>query len=152
MKALAPYIGMPAPTMGPPTAEATRAWLHRIEGKMAIAQLLIEAGADVRATSPDGATPLHFAALAAGPEGLLLPVVRVLIRRGVVVDARTSAGRTPLQFAVWAQRHRIAKVLVAAGANLDARDVDGKTAADELVSQGNQRALDELRALATKRP
>lgn len=150
MKALAPYIGMPAPTMAPPTAEAKRAWLHRIEGKMAIAQLLIEAGADVRATSPDGATPLHFAALADGPEELLLPVVRDLIRRGPAVDARTSEGRTALQFAVWKKRYRIAKLLVAAGANLDARDVQGKTAADELVAQGNQHALDELRALVKK--
>jgi len=151
MKALAPYIGMPPSTTGPMSARRQRAWLYRIESKMEIAKVLIEAGADVRLTSPDGATALHLAALADGPEKLVAPVVRDLIRRGAVVDARTSEGRTPLQFAVWRKRLAIAKILVASGASLDGRDNLGKTAADELVAHGNEHALDELRAVASKR-
>jgi len=152
MKSLAPYIGMPRSTMGPPSAKERRAWERRVADKIEISRLLLKAGADVRLTSKDGATPLHFAAWAYAPDDLLIPIVRDLIKRGALIDAQTSEGTTPLQFAVWKKRAEIAKVLVAAGANLDVRDGHGKSAADELIAQGRQRELDELRDLAARRP
>jgi len=152
MRALEPFVGMPPATMGPPSGRARRAGLKQKADKFKIAKLLLVAGADVRLTTQEGATPLHLAALADGPEGLLIPIVRDLIRRGAPVDARTSEGGTPLQFAVWNQRLELAKMLVSAGANLDTRGAHGKSPAEELVTHGNQHALDELRALASKRP
>ena len=117
-----PFIGLPPSRMGPPSDKERRAWLQRNEKKIQIARLLLAAGADVKLTSPDGATALHFAALAYDSEQSLLPIVRDLIRRGATIDARTSEGKTPLQLAVWRKHLEIAKVLVAGGASLDARD------------------------------
>jgi len=152
MKALAPYVGLPPSTMGPPSAKARRAFRQRVSDKIEIARLLLEAGAAVRLASRDGVTALHFAALAYAPEDLLAPIVRALIERGAPVDARTFAGATALQFAVWEKRLEIARVLVAAGASLDVRDGRGRSAADELVARGRQHELDELRGMASKRP
>ena len=151
MKSLAPYIGMPRSTMAPPSAKERRVWEQRVADKIEIARLLLKAGADVRLTSKDGSTPLHFAALAHAPDDLLVPIVRDLIKRGALIDAQTSEGATPLQFAVWKKRAKIAKALVIAGANLDLRDGRGKSAADELVADGRQDELDELRRLSAER-
>jgi ankyrin repeat protein len=111
--------------------------------------LLMESGANVRLADQDGGTALHAAA-SADDNRALVDVVRELVRRGAVIDARTSSGVTPLQLAVWHKRFEVAKVLVTAGASLDARDNRGQSAADELIAQGSQRVLDELRKLAAR--
>jgi len=136
--------------MGPLPDRERRALAQRNAHKTQIAKLLLAAGADVRLTDQDGATALHMATFAVGNEDALIDVIRELLRRGAVVDARTSDGITPLQLAVGNKHFAIAKVLVAAGANLDARDHHGKSAANELDAQGSREILDKLRKLASR--
>ena len=66
--------------------------------------------------------PLHDACWAKHPE-----VVRLLIRRGADVNARGDFGETPLHYAVrdgcpGPQAYEIAELLVASGADIEARD------------------------------
>jgi ankyrin repeat protein len=150
MESLLPDIGEPALRMGPPSDQERRAGERQNENKLRIAMLLMASGADVKLADQDGETALHAAAGAVGDNGAVVGVVRELLRRGAVVDARSLAGFTPLQHAVWNKRFEVAKVLVKAGASLDARDGHGKSAADELVAQGSQRVLEDLRRLAAR--
>jgi ankyrin repeat protein len=105
-----------------------------------MAKLLIARGADVNATSYYRCSPLHFAA------GLgAVDVVEVLLRQGARVDARDSSDDTPLHWAVdrllrhetgvedggWPRTSERAltttKMLVKHGADVNARDVFGRT-------------------------
>jgi ankyrin repeat protein len=131
--------------MASPSQRDRRASLERRANKIRIAHLLLAAGADVKVADRAGTTALHLAAAAVGDEAALLPVVRELVRRGAAVDALTVERTTPLRLAVWKQRFTIVRVLVAAGANLDAADSQGKTVAGLLVEQGHQDILDDLR-------
>lgn len=148
MQSFQPFVGPPSPTMGALPASDRRASNQRNKNKLTIANLLLSAGANVKRTDRNGATALHSAMLAAGDEHALVGVVRELLRKGAVVDAQTINQVTPLQLAVWKRRFEIAKILVAAGASLDARDSQGKSAAGELVAQGSQRVLEDLRKVA----
>lgn len=77
---------------------------------------LIAAGADVRATLPDGQTPLHAAA-----EKGLLDVARELIRRGADVNSTEQSGRTPLLNALEHGRDDLACLLIESGADVGGR-------------------------------
>jgi hypothetical protein len=148
MSSLQPFIGDPRLRMGPSSDRERRASDHRNANKIRVALLLLASGADVKLTDREGGTALHDATSAVGDENAVVNVVRELLRRGAPVDARTAAGFTPLQLAVWNKRFKVARVLVTAGASLDAPDGRGKSAADELVAQGSQRILGDLRRLA----
>jgi len=60
-------------------------------GRAEAARLLIEKGANVNATSNDGATALHGAAFFCHTE-----IVKLLLGNGAVVDAKNIRGETPL--------------------------------------------------------
>jgi len=60
-------------------------------GRAEAAKFLIEKGANVNATSNDGATALHGAAFFCHPE-----IVRMLLEKGAVVSAKNIRGETPL--------------------------------------------------------
>ena len=80
----------------------------------------IKNGADVNETDGDeGWTPLHAAAqYAKDPKPL-----QVLIKRGAFVNAQTKKGVTPFILAAKLNRNpAIAKLLMAAGADVEARD------------------------------
>jgi ankyrin repeat protein len=148
MQSLQPFVGPPSLTMGKVAEKERGASAQRNARKLQIATLLISAGADVKRTDETGATALHSAALALGDERTLVDVIRDLLRRGAIVDAETTNRVTPLQLAVWKRRVEVAKVLVAAGASLDARDTQGKSAADELIAQHSEPVLRDLRKVA----
>jgi ankyrin repeat protein len=82
-------------------------------------EFLISRGADVRARSHVGGTPLHWAWDAA--------VIRALVSAGADVNARDDFGHTPLH---WAAKHhqpdRI-RALLDCGADVNAKDRDGQT-------------------------
>jgi hypothetical protein len=60
-------------------------------GQTAVAELLIERGADVSIASNDGNTALHLAAFFAYPD-----LVKLLLQHGASIGAKNGRGETPL--------------------------------------------------------
>jgi len=85
----------------------------------AIAQALVELGADHHATTKQGDTPLSLAA----EKGLPLTTV-ALLARGAAVDARNNKGHTPLMMAASKGKLEPARLLIRAGARLDSTCVE----------------------------
>ena len=79
-----------------------------------IANVLIDAGANVDAADTDGWTPLHMA-VRHDNRALL----ESLIRRGANVGARTNRGNTALSLAIIEERHEALRVMMKAGANVN---------------------------------
>jgi ankyrin repeat protein len=115
-------------------------------GHLEIAEILISRGADLDAEDPDYSTPLYLAAEQGYPE-----VVKFLISKGAKVNVKSARwGYTPLHRAAWGPVARrfgqhaetfgaepeedykeIVAFLIAKGADINARDNDGKTAFDQ---------------------
>src|SRR5262245_37773142 len=99
--------------------------LHGIAGQdePALAELLIDRGADVGAKNDMGMTPLHIAQYGS--------IVEVLVRRGADVNAGAQNGWTPLH--VQAQEGEdtgaleVMEALLEAGANPNLTDEEGNT-------------------------
>ena len=89
-----------------------------------IAELLLQAGAEVNAVSRNamGVEPLHSAA-AAGQRG----IVKLLLERGASVNARQAGGYTPLHSAANLGDLEMARLLLDHGADPAARNEDGQT-------------------------
>ena len=94
-------------------------WAAR-QGNEELANTLLVAGANVRATTRFGAiTPLHLAA-----ERGSGPIVSLLIKGGAEVDARTGTGATALMFAAASGDVAAVKALIDGGADLEAKERD----------------------------
>ncbi len=91
-------------------------------GHRAMAELLLERGADPNAVLDNGRTILHFIA-AKG----YMSILEVLLRRGANVNAQGDDGRSPLHVAVYNKRTSVADALLKANADLEARDENGQT-------------------------
>lgn len=99
--------------------------LHHAAGKakkVATLKALLQAGADPRARSPRGDTPLHAAARYGWVEGL-----EALSARGAELEARDDLGLTPLHAAAAAGRIKALELLASKGADLNAKDAKGRT-------------------------
>lgn len=98
------------------------------DGHTEIAQLLLEAGADVNATEPTfGAVPLHKAVY----NGHVELTRMIAARPGVDLNFQGATnGYTPLHDALWHGYEECAAILVAQGARLDLLGHDGKTPLD----------------------
>lgn len=104
------------------------------------ANLLLKAGADVKAASHAGLTALH---VAWRDEGL----VRLLITRGADVNAKTQQGLTPLLAAASAVGTvDVVRLLLASGAAIDEADANGLTPLTAAASVGNGAAARVLLA------
>ena len=100
-------------------------------------QVLVTAGADATIPSADGTTPLMVAAGVAiwnpgedggslpGQEDEVLEAVRMCVELGNVVNVGNYRGETPLHGAAFRGTNNVVEYLVAQGADLDARTVDG---------------------------
>ena len=110
-----------------------RALLHRLGGSLfsrgdvtiAIASLLLDAGADVNARSSIGNTPLHHAAAGRNDRD---ENVSVLVRAGAEVDAQNDRGETPLHRAIANGNPAVAARLMELGADPTLRDDSGSVA------------------------
>ncbi|KAH0610760.1 uncharacterized protein H6S33_011187 [Morchella sextelata] len=104
--------------------------LHRDEG---LVRLLLENGADVKATDQHRKTPLHYAVM----EGFT-GMARMLLEYGACVEARDHMGATPLQIAVQRGKTGIISLLLDYGADMEARSINSRwTALHEAVSYGS---------------
>ena len=78
------------------------------------------------ATSADGITDLHYAAL-----GNMSGLVKFLLDAGAIVNAKGADGYTPLHYAVSAPTNanarEVAELLLDRGADVNAKDKDGRT-------------------------
>ena len=98
------------------------------DGRDAIAQALIEAGADTNAVEPTFlAVPLHKATY----NGRFLLTKLLAARKETALDFQGATnGYTPLLDALWHGFEGCARVLIDAGANLSLRGHDGKAPLD----------------------
>lgn len=83
---------------------------------------LVEAGADLRATTPLGATPLHLAA-----ERGHFEFVEALLKAGADRRAAASRGFTPLHVASQGGHSEVTRALVKVGGDLEAKNCSGFT-------------------------
>lgn len=101
--------------------------LHRAirEGRTEEITKLIEAGADPEELDECGLTPLYWAAYHNHPEAIC-----ALVEAGAEPRIRDKNGRTPLHWVSFhsGSRREAYKVLVGAGANVNAKDKFGWTA------------------------
>jgi ankyrin repeat protein len=89
------------------------------------ARLLLEAGADARATNQEEGTALHF--WASGSEDASV-VVKLLVDRGANPSAVATEFRvTPLHFAAGSGHPQVVRTLLTVGANINAKNVANQT-------------------------
>lgn len=105
----------------------------------AAVRALVDAGADVNATQPDGAGALHWAAYREDFETAAL-----LIRAGADVNRANDLGMTPLLMACANGHAELVEALLAAGADPDAALPSGETALMAASRAGAGRAVDSL--------
>jgi ankyrin repeat protein/beta-lactamase regulating signal transducer with metallopeptidase domain len=98
-------------------------------GHPALVDILIAAGADVNANTRNG-TPLHLAARAGKriDDETVGQIVKKLLEHGADVHAiDKQSGCTPLHIASQKGRAEMARLLIAAGAEVNAKDNQGRT-------------------------
>jgi ankyrin repeat protein len=91
---------------------------------LSTAKILLDRGAKVAHQSADGETPLGSAADACRNADM----IKLLIAHGAEINSKTNRGRTPLIIAAFSGNEPAVRELVQAGADLNAKDVEGKTA------------------------
>jgi ankyrin repeat protein len=89
------------------------------EGSARCVRLLLDAGADVRATDDNGQTALHYATKT--------QAARLLLKAGADLEASDEAGRAPLHAAAAGYRAEMVTFLVGAGADVHRPDHEGMT-------------------------
>ena len=90
-------------------ADETPLMMAALKGHLALAQLLIERGADV---NKPGWAPLHYAAT-----GGHVPLIKLLLEQHAYIDAESPNGSTPLMMAAQYGTPAAVKALLDAGAD-----------------------------------
>ena len=93
---------------------------------------LIQARADVNATSPDGTTALHWAA-----QRNDRTLVEMLVRAGAKADVKNDYGATPMSEAAAYGNAALLNLLLEAGADVESPNADGQTALMLVARTGN---------------
>jgi RNA polymerase sigma factor (sigma-70 family) len=112
--------------------------LHRAahNADRALAQLLIDTGAEVDARTRFGVTPLHLAVQRGATA-----IVALLLGAGANLDLRLNNGMTALHWAVLRRHPMLVEQLLAAGARRDIRDQGGGRRPTGLHTKGTTRLL-----------
>jgi ankyrin repeat protein len=104
------------------TGGATALMLAARNGSAAAVDALIDAGANVSASTPQGTTVLMQAVANAS-----VTITAALLRQGAEVNAADKGGATALSVAASMGSSAMARLLIAAGASVDAADKQGST-------------------------
>lgn len=96
---------------------------------------LIRSGADVNRPSPDGTTPLHWAAYYGNAE-----LVRQLLRAEANPSTRNDYGSSPMGEAATVANVEILELLLDAGADVESANPEGQTALMAVARTGNLEA------------
>lgn len=143
--------------------------LHRAAAANDLQEIesLLAGGLDVAGTDQESKTPLHHAAEHGHAE-----TVHLLLASRADVNARDTKGKTPLHYAADADsddrrqlstergrassliiglspfdgHFRVLRMLVEAGADLDAQDRSGRSALDYAIEVGHEEAIEALRS------
>ena len=100
---------------------------------------LINEGADVNATEPDGTTPLHWSAYKQHAE-----ITRLLLRGGAVVNRGNRYGVRPLSLAAITGDAPTIAALLGAGGNPNTTLMEGETVLMTAARSGNTEAVELL--------
>jgi ankyrin repeat protein len=100
-----------------------RSYMHELAywGRIEIARILIDAGANMDLQDDNGETPLHIAA-----RHNTMKFTQFLLDMGANPDIQDKKGWTPLHLALWNNRLKIARMLIGAGARTDIQDNEGR--------------------------
>lgn len=119
--------------------DGTSLLLKAVEkGNVAMAELLLSAGAVVDVLDSYGETPLHEA----GRQGDL-PIAQLLVSKGAALNAGNNEGSSPLHWASLQGHVSVAEFLLSKGAMVDVTDKDSNTPL-HLVAGNNEVAAAEL--------
>ncbi|KAL9046990.1 MAG: hypothetical protein Q9214_000321 [Letrouitia sp. 1 TL-2023] len=118
--------------------------LHLVSrfGLAHLLSLLLDQGADVKASNDFQETSLHWAAELGHEQ-----VVGILLKNGAIRDAQTSFKNTPLHLASENGHEGVTHVLIEEGANLDTADRVGWTALQHAARNGHDKVLKQLLAV-----
>jgi len=120
--------------------------LHRAAsaGRVEVARVLLDAGANPNATTSEGATPL----LEASYKGYV-DIAKLLLERGANVNAAEKRhGFTPLQEAIRKGNVELVKLLLDGGADMHSKTIDGRDAFARAAASGDERIQELLKAKA----
>eukprot|EP01122_Echinamoeba_exundans_P010444 TRINITY_DN3914_c0_g3_i1.p1 TRINITY_DN3914_c0_g3~~TRINITY_DN3914_c0_g3_i1.p1 ORF type:complete len:778 (+),score=208.17 TRINITY_DN3914_c0_g3_i1:126-2459(+) len=101
----------------------------------------IERGVDVNAFNSFGETPLHQAVF---NRSLKNVIGDLLVKAGADPNLASGANETPLHYAVRMGREDVVKFLVGAGAKMDIKNKEGKTAFDVAIDEGHKELEEAL--------
>lgn len=114
------------------TGGRTALMLACANGHLGMASALLDAHADADARDEEGLRPLHHAARNAQGDA-----VQLLLRRRIAVDACDHAGRNALiHVCIGEPNLDVLRLLLAAGVDAQARDVDGRRALEHALGRG----------------
>ena len=108
-------------------------------GDTARIRTLVDAGADVNESGPDGTTPLHWAAYGGDVE-----VTRLLLEAGAVANTGNRYGVRPLSLACVSGSPGVVEALLDAGANPNSTLTEGETALMTAARSGNADVVELL--------
>lgn len=107
-------------------------------GDVAIAKLLVEAGADVKQRTREGETPMHQIVRRSDFSAQL---VQYFIEKGAEIDAEDNASERPLRECTDAGHCEGLQILLDHGADIDDVDVRGRTALHVAAQRGHTKAV-----------
>lgn len=115
-------------------------------GRAAVAQILVDNGADLKATTERGSWPLHAAA-----QNGHLAVVEILLAARAPVNPINETGATPLHLACRYKRDKVMEELLRNGADPNIRDENGRTPLHFAAGLGRMEAAQKLVAAGAEK-